>query len=129
MIPGVDYGRVCEFIGTPWEKGASGPNSFDCWHFFRFAQRELFGIDLSPVDGYGKSDVRSERKSWQPVEIPSEGDAVLVHHPLHIGLWLDYAGGGILHCVQGQGVIWTRERAWRVDGFGERKYYRHRSRQ
>jgi hypothetical protein len=66
-----------------------------------------------------------ERKRWQRVSAPKHGDAVLMRqsrYPVHVGVWLDIDGGGVLHCTQSVGVVfqdlWALDRhGWRVEGF------------
>lgn len=127
---------AAQYIGTPWEIGAQGPRAYDCLGFFRMVQRVHFGVDLPPVMTPACADAsamdalvgliggRGEVDRWPAVQQPRHGDAVLVHRPLHIGVWLDADGGGVLHCVEGIGVIFTADAAWRTSGFGRREYFR-----
>lgn len=122
-----------QYIGAPWEAGAQGPQAFDCMAFFRHVQGRHFGIAVPPIIAPDYDDpaqlVRlfaghEERARWTRIEQPEHGCAVIVHHPLHIGTWLDVDGGGVLHCVRGAGVIFTADSAWRFSGFGRREYFR-----
>lgn len=127
---------AAQYIGIPWEVGAQGPHAYDCLGFFRMVQRVHFGVDLPPVMTPVCADAsamaalvgllggRGEMDRWPAVQRPRHGDAVLVHRPLHIGTWLDVDGGGVLHCVEGIGVIFTADSAWRTSGFGRREYFR-----
>ncbi|TAN71888.1 MAG: DUF87 domain-containing protein [Magnetospirillum sp.] len=43
-------------------------------------------------------------------------------HPIHVGVWLDVDGGGVLHCAEGAGVVFQRSDAlalngWAIEGF------------
>lgn len=121
-------------IGIPWEAGAQGPDAYDCWAFFRMVQREHFGRQVpvilapdydDPTALAGLFRSHEENGRWQPVtDKPRHGDAVIIHKPLHVGIWLDADGGGVLHCVRGAGVIFTHDAAWRVSGFGRREVRR-----
>jgi len=123
------------YLGKPWKAGAAGPHAYDCWHLFRAVQKHRFGRDipvLAFVEGVVPSledqratIMRERRYRWEPVDRPKEGDAVVTQRPLHIGVWLPYAGGGVLHAVEEVGVVWTKDRDWRALGFGERTCYRH----
>ncbi len=127
-----------EYIGRPWVNGAQGPDSFDCWSFFRFIQREKFGIDVPAVD-IDADHLRSvltafsshdELKMWNPVNLPGEGDAVLMRHskhPSHIGLYINVDGGGVLHCVRGEGVVFSTLTSLKLTGWGRLEFYRHAS--
>lgn len=120
----------------PYEAGAQGPGSYDCMGFFRMIQRDHFGIAVPPVLVEESSDIRvirdlfnrGEYGVWHAQKKPVHGDMVIVSRPLHIGVWLDIDGGGVMHCVRGDiGVIFTKDCAWGVSGFGRREFYRHES--
>lgn len=122
-----------QYIGLPWEAGAQGPDSFDCWGFFRMVQKKHFGIEVPLVLAPDYDDptvlvnlfrTHEENHRWSNVDRPAHGDAVIIHKPFHIGMWLNVDGGGVLHCVRGIGVIFTHEAAWRLSGFGRREYRR-----
>jgi hypothetical protein len=126
--------EFAQYIGTPWEAGAQGPDAYDCMAFFRMVQGQHFGIDVPIIiapdydDGAALAGLfagHDERSRWLRVETPSHGDAVLIKKPMHIGTWLDIDGGGVLHCVRGAGVVFTSAASWRLSGFGRREYYRH----
>lgn len=122
-----------DLIGRPWQAGGRGPDAFDCWGMVRFCWREHFGIEVPeiPVDA---ADLRRvldafrdhpERRRWRLVAEPREGDAVLMRqsrHPVHVGLWLDVDGGGVLHAARGIGVAFQKPldllaQGWRIEGF------------
>jgi hypothetical protein len=128
-----------QYIGTPWEKAADGPHAYNCWNFFRMIQREHYGIEVGAVAA--DEDVPREyidafrshpdRAQWRCVDRPAEGDGVEVWHlkyPWHIGVWIDVDGGGLLHCVRGMGVIFSRAHELPSQGFSRTVFYRHESR-
>lgn len=133
------YAWVAPYIGLPWEMGAAGPDAFDCWSFFRLVQDIGFGrtiphIPLAIVgDGYQADGLQraahtmfdSGWRSVGPSDKLRDGDAVVVRNPLHVGTWLHYKGGCVLHCVQGIGVVLTQDRQWATSGFGPRRTYRY----
>lgn len=120
-------------IGLPWIAGARGPESYDCWGLFLAVQRDHFGRDLPgiPVDALDLRAVldafnaHPERQRWQTVSQQEEGDAVLMRqsrYPVHIGVWLNIDGGGVLHAVRHAGVVFQTLAAldahgWRIEGF------------
>lgn len=125
------------YLGIPWRHGADGPDAHDCMSFVKRVQAEQFGIEMDRIavpdydDGLGILALINscgEREQWVPVDAPAHGDVAIVRRPIHIGVWLDIDGGGVLHCLRGAGVIWTPDAAWRVSGFGRRTFLRHRSR-
>lgn len=122
-----------EYIGLPWVAGGRGPTQFDCWGLFLAIQRERFGRVLPeiPLDADDLALLarafrdHPERRRWERVALPAEGDAVLLRrsrHPVHVGVWLAADGGGVLHCVKGAGVVFQRLpelelHGWRIEGY------------
>lgn len=125
-----------ELIGRPYRAGGQGPDAFDCWGLVRWVMAHRFGFALPaiPVDA---SDVRAvlaafrhdpERRRWSAISNPVEGDCTLLRrsrHPAHVGVWLTADGGGVLHAVDGTGVVFQRPRdllacGWRIEGFYRR---------
>lgn len=69
-----------------------------------------------------------ERSNWTPTGTPTEGDAVLMAHskfPSHVGIWIESDGGGVLHCQEGTGVIFSTRQALSKNGWAHVRYYRH----
>ena len=123
---------AAQYIGEPWVAG-----EHDCWSFFRRVQAERFGCDV-PVIEIDAEDIRTvaetlrdhdERRAWQSVDSPREGDAVLMAHaryPSHIGVWVDDdSHGGVLHCVRGDGVVFSTRLALELSGWRRLMFYRH----
>lgn len=122
-----------KYIGIQWEDGAQGPEAYDCWAFFRMVQRAHFNREVPVILAADYDDPSAlatlfreheENGRWVKVDQPQPGDGVIVHKPLHVGIWLPDDGGGVLHCVRGAGVIFTKDADWRVSGFGRREYRR-----
>jgi hypothetical protein len=122
------------YIGIPWAAGAQGPATYDCMGFFRHIQQTYFGIDVPAIiaDDYENPLAlaalfgdHSERSNWVGIVKPVHGCAVISRKPMHIGVWLNIDGGGVLHCVRGPGVIFTSDSAWPVSGFGRKSFFQH----
>lgn len=120
-----------DYIGMPWTRDGN-----DCWQFFRRVQAERFGRVIPAFDMASHRAVvcaravaeNPERANWQPVDRPQEGDAVLMahaSHPSHIGLWIDVDGGGVLHCINGPGVVFQKPAQLKAASWGHLEYYRH----
>ena len=103
-----------DLIGTPWVAGIS-----DCWSFARTVWRDRWGWEVPPLT-VDPQDARAARRAfaqphdaagWQMVAEPQEGDAVLMARgarPCHVGLWVTPDPmAGILHSVEGAGVVFT----------------------
>ena len=119
-----------DYIGLPYV-----PQQRDCWAFCRTVWSERFGLDVPVVEVNGytlRSITRAfshhpERALWNAVEYPREGDAVLLAHtrfPSHVGIWLDADGGGVLHCQDPLGVIFSRRDALERAGWARLQFYR-----
>jgi len=132
MSTQVDANDIRNLIGRPWIAGARGSEAYDCWGLFLEVQRTQFNRELPeiPVDASNIKKVLNafshhpERQRWQKVKQPTEGDAILMRqsrYPVHIGVWLDIDGGGVLHAVQHAGVVYQTLAAleahgWRIEG-------------
>ena len=122
-----------DYIGIQWEAGAQGPDKYDCMGFFRMVQERHFGIRVPIIIAPDYDDRKAiatlfstheEKHRWERVQYPEHGDAVIIHVPMHIGIWLDFDGGGVLHCARGSGVIFTHDASWKMSGHGRKEYYR-----
>lgn len=121
--------------GTHWATGYIGAEwtrDDTCWHFAARVWREQFGISvpLLSLDGGDPRATRRaldgpERAAWGAVETPAEGDGVLMTkgaRPCHVGIWIGL--GGVLHSVQGAGVIYTPGERVPDLGYRVTGYYR-----
>jgi hypothetical protein len=112
------------YIGMPWSR------AFTCWHFCALVWKERFGmqVPLPEVDGGDPRAARralAARAGWQEVDAPQEGDGVLMAkglYPCHVGIWLSL--GGVLHCVEGAGAIFTGPARLADLGYRISGYYR-----
>lgn len=118
------------YIGIDWVAGES-----DCWAFARRVWREVFHLDVPAVDVDAHSRLLSTRAfashpeyaQWRPVPVPGDGDAVLMGkntRASHIGIWCTADGGGVVHSVQGCGVVFTKPAALASMGLRVLTYYR-----
>lgn len=117
-----------KYIGEPWVAGEN-----DCWAFARKVWREQFGVEVPVLDVDACNRLacsrafatHAEKDAWRRVETPMDGDAALIgqsERPSHVGV---FAEGGVLHCVQGAGVVFASLPAlvssgWRVLGWYRR---------
>lgn len=107
----------------------------DCWGFCRRVWAEQFSLDV-PVVTVSGSNLRAitrafgnnpERANWRDVDFPQEGDAVLLAHsryPSHVGIWVEADGGGVLHCQDPMGVIFSSRAALVRAGWAHLQFYR-----
>lgn len=126
-----------DLVGKPWAFGAQGPDVFDCWGFVRFVQKHHYQIEV-PEIGYAHN-VRetakllvnhTERDNWVQVKEPEDGDLVMMarnSRPMHIGVWIKANGTyGVLHCLEGIGVVFQAGRTLSISGWGSFQYFRHK---
>ena len=115
------------YIGLPYDERRN------CWLFVRQVQKEQFVRDLPIITDPHVLLTQArlfkdhaERQRWQKVDRPVEGDCVLLkksRYPAHIGIWLEIDAGGIIHCVEGQGVIFQRLSSLLLNGWQVEGYY------
>jgi hypothetical protein len=119
------------YLGDEWRADVH-----DCWGFFRRVQGEQFGRPLaavtpgsySPRDLIRIVDGHDVRTEWSVIDVPREGDGVLMgkaKRPTHVGVWVEADGGGVLHCQEGDGVIYTSHRALARLGWNVLGVYRY----
>lgn len=114
MMNDVDF--CITLIGKPWRSGAQGEDAFDCWGLVRFIYKKLYAITL-PVVCTDAHNFRKVCKSFEEnvatknlfteVQTPQRGDVILMHtnkHASHCGV---YIADGVLHAVQGSGVVFS----------------------
>lgn len=120
-----------EYIGQPWIKGER-----DCWSFARRVWADRFNIEVPAidVDPHRLRDVvrafsgHPELGNWVEVEYAREGDGVLLAHSryaTHVGIWIDADAGGVLHCDEASGVVFSSPQALARSGWTMQRTYRH----
>lgn len=108
-----------QYVGMPWERFGNGPHAFDCYGLVRFVQQVHFSrampeikIDPSkPLTTRRAFKKHMEHNNWTQVDSPLEGDCVEMgegKYVNHIGVWIAADGGGVLHCVQGAGAVFSK---------------------
>ena len=124
---------VESLIGLPFTATGTKPRQgFNCWTFVVWVQRTYFGVDLrlSSERGSLRTRARAAKSSVQstlqrlPVDAAwRAGDVLLLQQgsvPIHIGVWIEEDGGGLLHCEDPVGVICepsaTFRRRWQIEG-------------
>lgn len=121
---------AAHYIGEAYDRQEN-----HCWSFCRRVWHDRFGFDVPAVpDDIGALRAvaqafrdHDERRLWTAVEVPAEGDAVLMAHsryPTHVGIWVDADGGGVLHCQEGCGVVFSSRASLAKNGWGRVEFYR-----
>lgn len=131
------------YIGKPWEAGASGPESFDCWGMVRHAQLAIFGRPLPRLE-IGQVQTEAQlaalhalvrRSNWecQPGLYPmEEGDMLLMRsrEGPHIGVVIQVNNRHrLLHAVGSVGspgaVVHSSIDDVKAAGWGRFELWRH----
>ncbi len=127
-----------QYLGTPWESGAVGPDAYDCWGLVRVILRQRYDIEVPMVPDADTESIlqvassmlaTTRRDYWQQEKTPHEGDVVTLgkaRYPSHCGIWIDADGGGVLHCERGSGVCFSKIDDLRLFGWGLIEYYRYK---
>ncbi|MDC1268169.1 C40 family peptidase [Gammaproteobacteria bacterium] len=131
---------VGQVLNKPWEWGAKGPDSFDCYGLLYWVKKNFYGQEIPHLDGIGslnKFGIRelasifgSNMDVWEELEYPIDGCAVAlsqlrvgVHH---CGVWTSIDGGLVIHAeetnrVRAQTIQNLRLHTWRTISFYELK--------
>jgi hypothetical protein len=98
-------------------------------------QKNHFNRTLPDIEDRHSDSIRAahtiktheERDNWYEVQRPQEGDIVLMARrnvPVHVGVWiLANNRGGVLHCVEKSGVVFSDRYSLSSMGFGGISYY------
>lgn len=106
-------------IGKPYRAGGCGPDAFDCYGLARFVMGAVFDVALP--DRLDPAAIR--RQAWRRAPVPRDGAIVLMGSgptPKHIGV---YVGDGVLHAIEGAGVVLDPFIALTFRGFGHFRVY------
>lgn len=121
---------VNRYIGLAWQFGARGPNAYDCWGLLMHCESTYFDGGIPEVQfGDAARDLYASKLrsgEWAIVPHPEHGDGVLLRdgNDPHVGIYLDLDGGGILHAMEGVGVVFTALRDLNFMGFAQPTFYR-----
>ena len=124
---------INRYIGRPWINGVQ-----DCWWLVRQVYKDQLDIDL-PQIVVDASDLKAVIRNmtqhpalndWQPMEAPEHLCLTFFssrNNPTHVGVYLNYAGGRILHTYKRAGCVLQSLVDIRFAGWTNPKYYRHKS--
>lgn len=117
-------------VGLPYEKGADGPYSFDCWGIVPHSFLEVEGIELPKIEDRDNCDLdgssKGELSKWAECSRSKADIFCCFHHDkmVHIGRVLS---GMALHAAgdltDGQVAVWPWRKVELV--YRNLKYYRY----
>lgn len=129
-----------DYIGKPWQRGAKGPDAFDCLGLVTHVLDKHYGIQLDPPANYDGPDLKlfkteiARRDDWTIVDVPADGDICVMGRsrlPIHIGIMVMVDSLRCLHSVESagtsSGVLVQRLLDLRFTGWGRITFYRHNS--
>ena len=130
---------AAQYIGIKFRYGGQTlETGFDCWGLFRYVQKRHFSrqlaeiklIEYQPQAIENEFNTNPELGNWYQVDEPENGDGVLMSTakcPKHVGVWIsDGETVGILHAVDGYGVIFTSRQNLMRSGWKILNYYRYK---
>jgi hypothetical protein len=127
---------AADYIGLPYAKTGEGPAAFHCWSFTRHIQAVHYGRELPwfPFIESHRERVRlfrdhPEHRRWRMVRRAGDGDCVYLTRntdPIHMGVWIDIPGqgGGVLHCIDPEGVTFQKPHALEMNAWAIDRIYR-----
>lgn len=108
-----------------WAENGQGPDEWNCWAFVRHVLEREFGRSIPPLPLGDEPAIRRTVAEWAPRREwrlqrgePVESDLVLMRGmDLHIGMWIEADGGGVLHCQRDRDVTFDNRRNLELVGF------------
>ena len=124
---------IQDLIGRPYREDGIGPDAFGCYGLFGHVQWHLCGRETPFIETTGMNlkdmaagfQSHSELNYWTEIAAPLDGAAVLmgrISHPIHIGVWFDIDGGGVLHAADPFGVVFETLPALRAQRWGQIRF-------
>jgi cell wall-associated NlpC family hydrolase len=128
---------INEYIGIPWESGAKGPGSYDCFGLVQAVMARHYGVAVPDVDVDPESllqIVRAIKKhkgwaAWERIDRPEDGAMVKMcrqSDPNHVGVFVAVDGGCILHAPRNMYAISDTPFVLKAMGWKRLEYYRYR---
>ena len=106
---------INKYIGAPWVNRGESVKGVDCWGLVLASYREIDGIDLPQISGYGDADcatgdaVTNKDLSQFSEAQPANGAIMCIfddnNKMVHVGRCLL---GRVLHASDGIGVRWSQ---------------------
>lgn len=128
---------AAQYIGKPYEEGARGPDTFDCWGLLRAVYTDRYKIELPTLPGISTESVLGIHREivncmthdWLTSFDPKDGYAVAMsqsHTWHHVGIYVEADGCKILHCWDKQSVVIDTMRALELRGMHKMSFFKHR---
>lgn len=116
-----------DYIGQRWIAGEN-----DCWSFCLKVWKEVFNTHVPPMDTFNIAasakifNKTNEINKWTRIEHPQEGCAVAMgksKYITHVGIWHNIESGGVVHCVEYSGAVFSNLKSLFVHGWNILGFY------
>ena len=141
--PASETSWVLFYLNAKWNVAGDGDGTpeegYNCWGLLRHVYKSLLGIDVPKYSSITSENIHSVGKlidagakgeDWSRVEDCNRlhMDAVAlskgkIFH--HVGIYLNFDGGLILHAHDGGRVVAQRPSQLRAHGWSRIEYFRH----
>ena len=104
-------------IGKRWRLGATGPDEFDCWGLVQHVFKIRHGFEMPYIEHQTRENftnirIAAKAGGWRTVDAPPQNDDIVMMRSvskLHCGVVVSALSGlGVLHCIDGAGVVWEK---------------------
>jgi len=105
---------AADLIHRPYERGATGPDAFDCWGLVRYVFERVHGIAMPAVAVGEDTNLAAIQEAarvsgWRSVGMcPPQIDDIAImtgFEGKHVGVMVEANGSLlVLHCIEGAGV-------------------------
>lgn len=108
---------IFQVLGKPWESGARGPDSFDCYGLLYWVKKNHFEDDIPCLQDMHFSNLlnvsnrfRENMVSWEKISFPVDGCAVAMSQVKtgfihHCGIYSKVDGGLVVHAAENKHVV------------------------
>jgi len=105
-----------------WVNKYIGKHSYNCGSLVYNVLKNEFNKEIPEVNA---NNILEISKLTKKIKKPEHGAiAIMKNDNSHIGLYLKYDGGGILHCLEKTGVIFQTHAHLRSNGWKTINYYK-----
>lgn len=127
---------IADYLVKKWSPAGNGPEDFNCYNLVRDVYQTQWNVSLpeymiSADDILGlaramRDEVLTDK--WVETEKPDHGSVALFTYriePVHIGIWLDYDTGLVLHSAKGFDITCTNLLTLKSYGFIKPRFYNY----
>lgn len=125
---------ITHYLTKSWSSGGLGPDEFNCYGLVQDVYKTQWDIDL-PNFMVEADDLRTTvrtigaelyKERWFETSFPEHGAIVLFSYriaPTHVGIWLKYDGGVVLHSCKQLNITCTPVHVLKSYGFIRPRFF------